>query len=476
MYLPTANVEIFPSSNATTKGKITSEKNIREITSKLKITNFKSSVSDFTLTYSSSTLTVGTGYGYIDGYWLHISNAVTLSNPSTTGTKHILLYLVYDISGNVLGDVGSDNQGVNLGVFAENDANYPTSFLKIGEFNNDVLSQNDLCIYPFDLEALPNPDGDGDLQTFLGTTIPTTYLSKVANDNKIGNARFVDDLTTPTKYTKVTEDDIDIGNVVSGNDVSSLNITVNHDSSVVGTISGTQIDLVASSKIVQTAGAPSTKSTVTLEDNTITSNAKTTVKTQIDGVDSFAVTSTGVSVGSNVSISKTGVIDNSTDTLKLHGNGGVTAQGNFTATGDIHANKVYNAVFNDGVEFMEKEFPEEDIKAGDVVCFTEYGTVTKVKDSKDVYRLCGVVSSEDTYGWALGGDGLEDNEKVPVALFGRVRLNTQGINLFECGDLVAVKEDGTGLEVVQEINRRVLGKVTETKFDTKDFVTIKIMY
>ena len=143
--------------------------------------------------------------------------------------------------------------------------------------------------------------------------------------------------------------------------------------------------------------------------------------------------------------------------------------GNLETSGTIRGSKVYNAVYNDAVEFMEKEDYEEDIEAGDVVYFTESGKVTKYNDNINVKSLAGVVSSEETYGYALGGDGLKDNEKVPIALMGRVYLKVP--MHVETGDLLSVNKDGM-IVISEDINRYTLGKATKPSDDGKVYIKV----
>ena len=149
--------------------------------------------------------------------------------------------------------------------------------------------------------------------------------------------------------------------------------------------------------------------------------------------------------------------------------GDIKLTGNLTATGDIHANKVYNAVYNDGIEYMEKEDYDEVIEPGDVVCFTDNGKVTKVKDVKDTLRVAGIVSSEDSFGIVLGGDGLEENQKVPVALFGRVWVKVDCS--VRTGDLLRIMSDGT-VSVTNVLDRFVIAKATKPSEDGKVYAKI----
>lgn len=149
--------------------------------------------------------------------------------------------------------------------------------------------------------------------------------------------------------------------------------------------------------------------------------------------------------------------------------GDIELTGNLTATGNIYANKVYNAVYNDGIEYMEKEDYDEVIEPGDVVCFTDNGKVTKVKDVKDTLRVAGIVSSEDSFGIVLGGDGLEENQKVPVALFGRVWVKVDCS--VRTGDLLRIMSDGT-VSVTNVLDRFVIAKATKPSEDGKVYAKI----
>lgn len=199
-----------------------------------------------------------------------------------------------------------------------------------------------------------------------------------------------------------------------------------------------------------------------------------------DGADNIQINSNGTMVlknaGSYSRITMSGgestydvTITKPLDKKELDIVGDIELTGDLTATGDIHANKVYNAVYNDGIEYMEKEDYNEVIEPGDVVCFTDNGKVTKVKDVKDTLRVAGVVSSEDSFGFALGGDSLEEDQKVPVALFGRVWVKV------DCpvrtGDLLRVMSDGT-VSVTNVLDRFVIGKATKPSEDGKVYVKI----
>ncbi len=146
--------------------------------------------------------------------------------------------------------------------------------------------------------------------------------------------------------------------------------------------------------------------------------------------------------------------------------------GNIDATGHtITADKVYNAVYNDIVEFIEKEDYNEVIEAGDVVYFTDSGRVTKYKKGISDTAIAGIVSSEETYGYALGGDGLNDNQKVPVALKGRVYVKTNSTDI-HAGDIIGV-DFNHNITVLSEFDFYTLGIATQCEKDGKVLVWVK---
>lgn len=125
-------------------------------------------------------------------------------------------------------------------------------------------------------------------------------------------------------------------------------------------------------------------------------------------------------------------------------------------------------------EYMEKANPSEEIKAGDVVAFTDDGKVTKAINLAGpnlVNRVGGIVSGPETMGYVLGGAGLSPDERVPVALTGRVYLNIEGLDI-QTGDLIALKNNGT-LEIVSDYTGAVIGKATRFSEDGKVYVLVR---
>lgn len=120
-------------------------------------------------------------------------------------------------------------------------------------------------------------------------------------------------------------------------------------------------------------------------------------------------------------------------------------------------------------EYMEKEDYDEVIEPGDVVCFTDNGKITKVKNTEDTLRVAGVVSSEDSAGLILGGDALDEHQKVLIGLAGRiwVKVNCP----VRTGNLLRVMSDGT-VEVTNTLDRFVIGKATKPSEDGKVYMKI----
>lgn len=151
----------------------------------------------------------------------------------------------------------------------------------------------------------------------------------------------------------------------------------------------------------------------------------------------------------------------------------VDANGNLNTSGTITGSKVYNACYNDIVEFMEKEDYNEIIEAGDIVYFTDNGKVTKYKEGINQNAIAGVVSSEETYGYALGGEGLKDNEKVPVGLKGRVYVKTDN-TMIHAGDYISVDACGCVYNSGEVYDARyTLGIATKIESGGKVLILLK---
>jgi hypothetical protein len=92
-----------------------------------------------------------------------------------------------------------------------------------------------------------------------------------------------------------------------------------------------------------------------------------------------------------------------------------SATSRINVDGYLYATKVYNAVFNDLAEFMDK--CEEDLSPGDILIWDDEKKGLRKTDVENDTRVIGVYS--DSYGFALGGSEKEKN-KVPIGISGRV--------------------------------------------------------
>ena len=125
------------------------------------------------------------------------------------------------------------------------------------------------------------------------------------------------------------------------------------------------------------------------------------------------------------------------------------------ASGDINANKVYNAVWNDLAEFMDCH--DKSVEPGDVLIQLKEG-LSKSFNYQDK-RTVGVYS--DTFGLALGGDKENHEGKVPVGISGKVKVKIK--EPVEIGDLLVSSDNGFATKMKEYIPGTVIGKVIEEK-------------
>lgn len=105
---------------------------------------------------------------------------------------------------------------------------------------------------------------------------------------------------------------------------------------------------------------------------------------------------------------------------------GGAINGDLHVTGDIYANRVHNAIYNDYAEYFEKG--EDGIEPGDIVALdTSSGKEQYVKAKSDSMVIVGVCSDE--YGHVIGGTPskrVNELYYIPVALMGRVHVKVTG--------------------------------------------------
>lgn len=148
-------------------------------------------------------------------------------------------------------------------------------------------------------------------------------------------------------------------------------------------------------------------------------------------------------------------------------------------SGNITANKVYNAVWNDYAELFKKFNPNEVVEPGTVICKVkgeDAYTSSKAELSKLVVGVC-----SNTYGHLLGGDpekSLEDNlkEYIPVALSGRVKVKLSPRCIVEEGDLLSVSGYAGCVTSCEYPDKgTIVGKALESSDGTKDKILMLVM-
>ena len=136
------------------------------------------------------------------------------------------------------------------------------------------------------------------------------------------------------------------------------------------------------------------------------------------------------------------------------------AGGNITSTGNITANKVYGAVWNDYAEYRESAEP---VQFGRIVCENGDGTVSIAKERLQPAPL----AVSDTFGFAIG----ETKKcRCPIAVAGRVLVYPhENRNSYAPGDAVCAAPGGTvskmTREEIKEYPDRILGIVSSIPKD-----------
>ena len=140
----------------------------------------------------------------------------------------------------------------------------------------------------------------------------------------------------------------------------------------------------------------------------------------------------------------------------------LTVSKNITCNGEITANVVRNAIWNDYAEFFEKG---EETEVGDIIALDETCDEEKyVKASRENSFVVGVHS--DTYGHIVGGvESLDESNKffIPVGMVGRVK--TKIVGSVKKGDKIVLSDiPGVGRKFNPELDNifDVIGGVVET--------------
>ena len=475
-------------------------------------------------------LKVDKGQACINGMDLIINQTNRIYPPDEAGDYHIALHLWRDSSSNVLGDltVGVLKQfkGVYLDWWNSKDENDPdslwlgkvhwdgTAFTSIEEdldkygrlWAKDILCKLEDWKHPNDTRLL--------LQDWL-YKVPDWYVSKegdvifgpveflagrdpnvdgtLADHEDLGSGKYGIRLEAPdTNHTNITikapnVSDTDTNRVIKINE-SNTGLRASIGEATIHSVSSTgynfvfntpnKLDISSDSELVIQGGAGDLYSRIDVMGNIIELSNATCPVGEVDLTFNLDNIKLGFGPYGDIKYNtdKEFIITNERGPINLNSENG-TGNVNVYASelhieGDVTAQRVWNAVYNDLAEYMEKADPSEEIKEGDVVIFTEDGKVTKPQGGiNDVNRIAGIVSSKDTMGFVLGGDGLQPNERVAVALAGRVYINTDGLDV-QAGDLIALGGNGQ-LKIVGDYSRAVLGKATKHSAEGKTYVLVK---
>lgn len=438
-FINSTQYDIFPSSNSTGTGKITSERNVQTLTAKLGIPSYKSQASDFTLQYDGSDLTITAGKANINGYWLELNSQVTASFVlASDGDYYVSFTLMYDIA-NLL---ASDESGICKCIALVVDTTEPADTdLILGTVTKDGVTYsattNDKNIYAFSLDVIPSPDGTDTLQNFLDD-IPNQYVSKVNNDTKSGNLAFKDS----SNNTVVSIDPNSQPIVVTQDTGSSIGSTIVWGGGIEldNTNAAEPMPIEAKNLVLRDASWTNRVEITSSGIKAIGNRAELPYTTYFGPVVGSFVKNVLVTIGSNGESPSISTPDSNLQINVKSGSGTANISGNLTVSGDIHANRVYNAVFNGFGEIFRRD-KEEVIEYGDVVCIGPDGLVHRYDSLKyDRTSIIGVCS--DTIGYMLGGEDIPEDERVEVELVGQIWIKTNEVNIIP-GSIVAVDVDGT---------------------------------
>lgn len=146
----------------------------------------------------------------------------------------------------------------------------------------------------------------------------------------------------------------------------------------------------------------------------------------------------------------------------------ISNNGNIDSKGTITGSKVYGAVYNDYGEIFRKD-KNEVIDYGDIVCLRDDGLVHKVETEDDMYNIIGICS--DTIGMCLGGAELEEAEKCPVGIIGKIWVKTKDETI-KTGDHVIATMFGDVAKTIKKSENK-FGIVMQGYKDGKVLIFIK---
>lgn len=145
--------------------------------------------------------------------------------------------------------------------------------------------------------------------------------------------------------------------------------------------------------------------------------------------------------------------------------------GGLNTTGDITANRVYNAVYNGIGEIFEKSI-DEDIEYGDVVCIRSDGLIHKVSSEKDILSIVGICS--DTIGYLLGGKDIPKDRQIEVEMMGQIWVKTNEKDIIP-GQLLKVTSDGK-VSITENKEEKFAIALTNVQKDGERKGKVRVLY
>jgi len=320
-----ANAYAFPSSNSNKNGKPTSETNLRDILTRIRVQNFV--VDESTgLTLSSNTLTIPADYKVnINGTLITFNSTQTISSVPTDANVYI--YLNYDNSTPPLiyGPDAPDTtvlKGVYVDYTDPSTDDEKKISLQIAKVVSGSLDTTFVAnALPLTTNEIAYVDDNGDvtvqsLSDFLNTTLTDLYLSKTVDDTKEGNVVFQG--TGSTKEILIDNEKI----VLSDNSDPILSIEEDTISNSTGDIvfdeTNNELIINGNTKVILKSGTT----------NIVIDNSKITI-----GNTTFTVSGNDI----KIKPASTGKVIIESD---------VSVTGNLDVTGDVTGDRVFNAVYN----------------------------------------------------------------------------------------------------------------------------------
>lgn len=501
-YYLASDAYAYPSSNANDGGDDNSELNLKTITDKFSIKGFVvrrpgkyENYFRFSKSPDTSTsLDVTGGECSINGYYFFLEDTVLdLSKylkdfPKGETYCNLLVRIYKDGSENLRGDglsIDSSSshynqrecRGVALTILNDEELSAlkesnPNDILVLGKFKviSGKLSDNPDDYVPssdrfsfIDSETVLTPDGKK-LEDWVLETI-NYYLSRLSQlnyykegDDHSSASLSVTDTTLVYQSGDITFDIVEINNRTHVSESGQMTTpSTSTPSTVVGVTYNGVSNLLS-------------RSDHNHDSRYLTLTGPSQSVTQIPDF------SEGVKVNL-INFNKDGGADFNQNTV-ITGEGHLYNKKGITTDGEVHAAKVFNAVWNDLAEGFRMDDPSKLVPPGTLIAKVRgkdtYAPATKHNDR----LVVGVVS--DSYGILLGGEkGMTEKEILseyyPIALVGRVRVRVkQGIRIDE-GDPLAVSDEEGLAEPNYFGDFTTVGKALESSEGDKERVLMQVM-